>query len=146
MYKNIHMKIPSFDNCLWIYDKTLQSCHCDNLCSCMVNYVLNCIQWIWMLGIFHMEYKTHVVVMEVVSQHLDEHKNNGLICKLQEILSGQIWVACLVWFFSKSWVNALTPKFLWFILDIQGSSSVKFHDNWRCFDSPFVFYKWSICC
>ena len=37
-----------------------------------------------------MNYKTHMVVMEVVSLHLDEHKNNGLICKLQEILSGQI--------------------------------------------------------
>ena len=33
---------------------------------------------------------THMVIIEVVSQHLDEHKNNGLICKLQEILSGQI--------------------------------------------------------
>ena len=35
-----------------------------------------------------MNSKTHMFVMEVVSQHLDEHKNNGLICKLQEILSG----------------------------------------------------------
>ena len=41
-----------------------------------------------MLGIFTIESKTHVVVMDVVSQHLDEYKNNGLICKLQEILSG----------------------------------------------------------
>ena len=37
-----------------------------------------------------MNSKTHMVVMEVVSQHLDEQKNNGLIFKLQEILSGQI--------------------------------------------------------
>ena len=43
-----------------------------------------------MLGILPMKYKTLKVVMEVVSQHLDEHKNNGLICKLHEILSGQI--------------------------------------------------------
>ena len=35
-----------------------------------------------------MNYKTHMVVIEVVSQHLDGHKNNGLICKLQEILLG----------------------------------------------------------
>ena len=26
-----------------------------------------------------MNSKTHMVVMEVVSQHLDKHKNNGLI-------------------------------------------------------------------
>ena len=39
---------------------------------------------------YSVNYKTHIVVMKVVSQHLDEHKNNGLIFKLQEILSGQI--------------------------------------------------------
>ena len=43
-----------------------------------------------MLGIFPMKYKTHMVVMEVVSQHLDQYKNNGLISKLHEIMSGQI--------------------------------------------------------
>ena len=43
-----------------------------------------------MLGVFFMNSKTHMVAMEVISQNLDEHKNNGLICKLQEILSGQI--------------------------------------------------------
>ena len=43
-----------------------------------------------MLGILPMKSKTLMVVIEVVSQHLDEHKNNGLIFKLQEILSGQI--------------------------------------------------------
>ena len=37
-----------------------------------------------------MNSKTHMVVMEVVSQYLDEYKNNGLISKLQEIMSGQI--------------------------------------------------------
>ena len=40
--------------------------------------------------IFPMESKTHVVVMEVVSQHLNQYKNNGLISKLPETLSGQI--------------------------------------------------------
>ena len=30
------------------------------------------------------------IVMEVVSQNLDKHKNNGLIYNLHEILSGQI--------------------------------------------------------
>ena len=45
-----------------------------------------------------MNSKTHIVVMEVVSQHLEEHKNNGLICNLHEILSGQIRVCCIVWF------------------------------------------------
>ena len=48
-----------------------------------------------------MNSKIHMVVIEVVSQNLEEHKNNGLICKLQEILSGQIWVYCLVWFLIK---------------------------------------------
>ena len=43
-----------------------------------------------MLGVFSMNSKTHMVVMEVVSQHLDEYRINGLIFKLQEILSGQI--------------------------------------------------------
>ena len=51
-----------------------------------------------MLRVVFMNSKTHMVVMEVVSQHLDKHKNNGLICKSQEILSGQNWVYCLVWF------------------------------------------------
>ena len=37
-----------------------------------------------------MNYKTHMVLMEVVSQHLDQYKNNGLISKLHEILLGQI--------------------------------------------------------
>ena len=37
-----------------------------------------------------MNSKTHMVLIEVVSQNLDEYKNNGLISKLQEILSGQI--------------------------------------------------------
>ena len=35
-----------------------------------------------------MNSKTHMVVMEVVSQRLDQYKNNGLISKLHEILSG----------------------------------------------------------
>ena len=43
-----------------------------------------------------MNSKTHMVVMEVVSQHLDLYKNNGLISKLQEILSGQILACCIV--------------------------------------------------
>ena len=37
-----------------------------------------------------MKAKTYVVVMEVVSQNLDQYKNNGLISKLHEILSGKI--------------------------------------------------------
>ena len=43
-----------------------------------------------MLGTIHMKPKTLVVVIELVSQHLDEHKNNGLIYKLHEFLTGQI--------------------------------------------------------
>ena len=43
-----------------------------------------------MLEIFPMESKTHVVFMEVVSQHLNQYKNNDLISKLHETLSGQI--------------------------------------------------------
>ena len=50
-------------------------------------------------------------------------------------------LSCVI--FNKSWGDALTPKFLWCIPDIQGSSFVKFHDNWMCVDSPFVFYTWS---
>ena len=52
------------------------------------NYVLNHIMWIKRLGVVFMNSKTHMVVMEVVSQHLDQYKNNGLISKLHEILSG----------------------------------------------------------
>ena len=37
---------------------------------------------------FPKEYKTHPVVIEVVSQHLNQYKNNGLISNLYEILSG----------------------------------------------------------
>ena len=37
-----------------------------------------------------MNSKTYMVVMEVVSQHLDQYKNKGLISNLHEILSGQI--------------------------------------------------------
>ena len=43
-----------------------------------------------MRGVVFMNSKTHKVVMEVVSQHLDRYKNSGLISKLHEILSGQI--------------------------------------------------------
>ena len=37
-----------------------------------------------------MNSKTHMVVMDLVSQHLDEYKINGLISKFHEFLSGQI--------------------------------------------------------
>ena len=43
-----------------------------------------------MLGLVLTNYKTHMIVLEVVSQHLDQYKNNGLISNLHEILSGQI--------------------------------------------------------
>ena len=43
-----------------------------------------------MLGVVLMKAKTHMVVTEVVSQHLDQYKNNGLISNLHEILFGQI--------------------------------------------------------
>ena len=49
-----------------------------------------------MLGIIPMKPKTLVVVIELVSQHLDQYKNNGLIFKFHEILSGQIRARCLV--------------------------------------------------
>ena len=49
-----------------------------------------------MLGVVFMNFKTHMVVMEVVSQQLDEYKNNGLISNLHEILSEQILSCCLV--------------------------------------------------
>ena len=42
-----------------------------------------------MQGVVFMNFKMHMIVIEVVSQHLDEHKISGLICKLQEFLSGQ---------------------------------------------------------
>ena len=37
-----------------------------------------------------MNSKTLMAIMEVVSQPLDQYKNNGLISKFHEILSGQI--------------------------------------------------------
>ena len=43
-----------------------------------------------MLGVVLMNDKTHMVLMEVVSQNLDQYKNNGLISKLHETLSRQI--------------------------------------------------------
>ena len=60
--------------------------------------VLNRFLWIRMLGVVFMNSKTHIVAMEMVSQHLDWYENNGLISNLHEILSGQIWVCCVVWF------------------------------------------------
>ena len=60
--------------------------------------VLNHFLWIRILGVVFINSKTHMVVMEVVSQHLDWYKNNDLIYKLHEILSGQIWACCFVWF------------------------------------------------
>ena len=36
-----------------------------------------------------MNSKTHMIVMEVVSQNLDEYRINGLISKLHAYLSGQ---------------------------------------------------------
>ena len=42
-----------------------------------------------MLGMITMKLKTLLVVIELVSQHLDEHKNNGLNYNLHEFLSGQ---------------------------------------------------------
>ena len=41
-----------------------------------------------MLGVVFMNSKTHMVVMEMVSQQLDQYRNNGLIYKLNEILLG----------------------------------------------------------
>ena len=43
-----------------------------------------------MLGVVLMNAKTHLVLMEVVSQPLDQYKNNGLIFKLIKILLGHI--------------------------------------------------------
>ena len=43
-----------------------------------------------MLRVVLMNTKTYMVVMEVVSQHLDQYKNKGLISNLHEILSGHI--------------------------------------------------------
>ena len=62
------------------------------------NYVLNHLLWIMRLGVVFMNSKTHMVVMKLVSQHLYEYKNNGLISKLHEFQSGQIWVCCIAWF------------------------------------------------
>ena len=114
-------------------------------CSCMVNYVLNCIQWIWMLGIFPMESKTQVVVMEVVSQHLDQYRNNGLISKLHKILSGYIWACCLVWFLINN-DFILDPEIDTVFNRHPEEFLCKFHEDLTCLDSPFVFYKWDICC
>ena len=50
--------------------------------------VLNQFLWIGMLGAVLMNSKTHMVVMEVASQQLDQYKSNGLISKLHEILLG----------------------------------------------------------
>ena len=51
-----------------------------------------------MLRVILMNSKTHMVVMEVASQQLDQYKNNDLISKLNEILLRQIWVCYILWF------------------------------------------------
>ena len=43
-----------------------------------------------MLGVVIMNSETRMVQMEVVSQHLNQYKNNGLIPKLYKILLEQI--------------------------------------------------------
>ena len=64
-----------------------------------------------------MNSKTHMVVMEVASQLLDQYKNNGLISKLHKIPSGQMnMLSCMI--FHKSWFYALTLKLIWYIRDI----------------------------
>ena len=45
-----------------------------------------------------MNSETHMVVMKVASQQLDQYKNDDLISKWNEILLGQICVCCFVWF------------------------------------------------
>ena len=67
-------------------------------CLQQEKFGLNHFLWIRLLGVVFMNFKTHMVVMEVVSQQLDEYKNNGWISKLYEILSGHIWICFLVWF------------------------------------------------
>ena len=49
-----------------------------------------------MLGLFSMKAKTRMVVVEVVSQHLDELKNNYLISNLYDFLPGRIGTRWLV--------------------------------------------------
>ena len=39
-----------------------------------------------------------MVVIKVALQQLDQYKNNGSIFKSNEILLGQIWVCCFIWF------------------------------------------------
>ena len=116
------------------------------LCLCMKNYVLNCIQWIRILGVVLKNYKTHMVVMEVLSQHLDSYKSKGLISKFawNSVRTDLSILSCMI--FSKSWFYDFALKMIWNLLDIQRSGSVKFHEDWMCLDSPFVFYKWDICC
>ena len=41
-----------------------------------------------MIGVALMNSKTNMVVMKVVSQQLDQYRNNGLNSKLNEILLG----------------------------------------------------------
>jgi len=43
-----------------------------------------------------MNFETHMVVMKVVSQQLDQYKNNDLISKWNEILLGEICVCYFV--------------------------------------------------
>ena len=65
-----------------------------------------------------MNSKTHMVVMEVVSQNLDKHKNNGLIFKLQRnsVRTDLSMLSCVI--FSKSWFYSLTLELIWYLLDI----------------------------
>ena len=44
---------------------------------------------------------------------------------------------CMI--FNKSWFYALTLKLIWYILDIQGSGSIKFHDI-RCVWTAHLYF------
>jgi len=147
---NIGIKIPTRnEGHLQLFDdfvrKVLKLSQWQIRCLQHEKTSLNHILWIRMLGVVLMNSKTHMVVMEVVSQQLDQYRNNDLISKLNEIpvridLS---MLSCMI--FSKSWFYTLTLKLIWYLLDIQGSGSVKLHENWMWINSSFVFYKWDIC-
>ena len=137
------MSSRSVLNFIWKYHRLIIVCKFTRKCCKTVTVtdsVLNCIQWIRILEVVFMNAKIHMVVMEVVSQHLDQYKNNGLISKLHEILSRQIWACCLVWFL----INHGFILWLWNLFGIYYSSRGVALQNYMMFGCGWIAHLYFI--
>ena len=100
---NIGMKIPKWNWGLLLFvDDFVRICtEAVTVTDSVFMHVKLCIKlYIVNLDarVIPMKPKTLLIVIKLVSRHLDEHKNNSLIYKLHKFLSRQIWVCSLAWF------------------------------------------------